>query len=85
MDAPLNIDKLDLADLVAESGEAAWKGGYFAYGTNGAERSTVIYFAVPRASGSASTPTPPRRPSSSSRAAARSCSTPATRTSAPAT
>jgi|SRR5215211_6597355 len=47
MDAPLNIDELDLADLVAESGEAAWKGGYFAYGTHGADKSTVIYFAVP--------------------------------------
>ena len=47
MDAPLNIDQLDLADLVAESGEAAWKGGYFAYGTHGADKSTVIYFAVP--------------------------------------
>ena len=47
MDAPLNIDELDLADLVAESGEAAWKGGYFAYGTHGADKSTVIYFAIP--------------------------------------
>ena len=47
MDEPLNVDQLDLAELVSESGEAAWTGGYFAYGTHGAERSTVIYFAVP--------------------------------------
>ena len=47
MDAPLNIDALDTAELVSESGEAAWTGGYFAYGGSGAERSTVIYFAVP--------------------------------------
>ncbi len=47
MDSPLNIDALDTADLVSESGEAAWTGGYFAYGGNGADKSTVIYFAVP--------------------------------------
>ena len=47
MEAPLNIEDLDLAELVSESGEAAWTGGYFAYGGSGAERSTVIYFAIP--------------------------------------
>jgi quercetin dioxygenase-like cupin family protein len=47
MDAPLNVDQLDLAELVSESGEAAWTGGYFAYGGNGAQKSTVIYFAIP--------------------------------------
>ncbi len=47
MDEPLNVDQLDLAELVSESGEAAWTGGYFAYGSHGADRSTVIYFAVP--------------------------------------
>jgi quercetin dioxygenase-like cupin family protein len=47
MDAPINVDELETASLVSASGEAAWVGGYFAYGGNGAERSTVIYFAVP--------------------------------------
>lgn len=47
MDAPINVDELDTASLVSDSGEAAWVGGYFAYGGHGAERSTVIYFAVP--------------------------------------
>jgi len=47
MDAPINVDDLETASLVSESGEAAWVGGYFAYGGSGADRSTVIYFAVP--------------------------------------
>jgi quercetin dioxygenase-like cupin family protein len=47
MDAPINVDELETASLVSASGEAAWVGGYFAYGGSGAERSTVIYFAVP--------------------------------------
>jgi quercetin dioxygenase-like cupin family protein len=47
MDAPVNVDELETANLVSASGEAAWVGGYFAYGGNGADRSTVIYFAVP--------------------------------------
>jgi quercetin dioxygenase-like cupin family protein len=47
MDAPLNVDDVETAELVAESGEAAWTGGYFAYGGNGADKSTVIYFAIP--------------------------------------
>ena len=58
MDAPINVDELETASLVSASGEAAWVGGYFAYGGNGAERSTVIYFAVPAGSS-------PRRASSS--------------------
>jgi quercetin dioxygenase-like cupin family protein len=48
MDSPLNIDALETADLKSESSaDAEWVGGYFAYGGNGAEASTVIYFAVP--------------------------------------
>ena len=48
MDTPVNIDDLATADLRSTSSEdAEWVGGYFAYGGNGAERSTVIYFAVP--------------------------------------
>ena len=47
MDAPINVDELETASLDSASGEAAWVGGYFAYGGNGADRSTVIYFAVP--------------------------------------
>jgi quercetin dioxygenase-like cupin family protein len=48
MDAPENIDDLETADLESTSSDdAGWVGGYFAYGGNGAEKSTVIYFAVP--------------------------------------
>ena len=48
MDAPLNIDALETADLESTSSDdAEWVGGYFAYGGAGADASTVIYFAVP--------------------------------------
>jgi quercetin dioxygenase-like cupin family protein len=48
MDAPLNIDDLETADLESTStDDAEWIGGYFAYGGNGADKSVVIYFAVP--------------------------------------
>ena len=48
MDSPLNIEALGTADLKSTSSDdAEWVGGYFAYGGNGAEDSTVIYFAVP--------------------------------------
>jgi quercetin dioxygenase-like cupin family protein len=48
MDTPVNVDHLETADLRSTSSQdAEWVGGYFAYGGNGAESSTVIYFAVP--------------------------------------
>jgi quercetin dioxygenase-like cupin family protein len=48
MDSPTNIDELETADLSSTSSDdAQWVGGYFAYGGNGANASTVIYFAVP--------------------------------------
>lgn len=48
MDAPINVDDLEVADLASTSSDdAEWVGGYFAYGGNGAEASCVIYFAVP--------------------------------------
>ena len=48
MDEPVNVDDLETADLKSTSSDdAEWVGGYFAYGGNGAESSTVIYFAVP--------------------------------------
>jgi quercetin dioxygenase-like cupin family protein len=48
MDAPMNVDALETADLSSTSSDdAQWVGGYFAYGGSGANASTVIYFAVP--------------------------------------
>ncbi|MFL5820675.1 MAG: cupin domain-containing protein [Solirubrobacteraceae bacterium] len=48
MESPINVDELETADLRSTSSDdAAWVGGYFAYGGNGANSSTVIYFAVP--------------------------------------
>jgi quercetin dioxygenase-like cupin family protein len=48
MDRPINVSELDTADLESTSSDdAQWIGGYFAYGGNGANDSTVIYFAVP--------------------------------------
>jgi quercetin dioxygenase-like cupin family protein len=48
MDAPVNVDDLEIADLESTSSDdAEWVGGYFAYGGNGANDSCVIYFAVP--------------------------------------
>jgi quercetin dioxygenase-like cupin family protein len=48
MDAPINVDDLEVSDLASTSSDdAEWVGGYFAYGGNGAEASCVIYFAVP--------------------------------------
>jgi quercetin dioxygenase-like cupin family protein len=45
---PLNVDELETVSLTSSgSGDAAWVGGYFAYGGNGADKSNVIYFAVP--------------------------------------
>ena len=48
MDAPVNVDDLEVSDLASTSSDdAEWVGGYFAYGGNGADASCVIYFAVP--------------------------------------
>jgi quercetin dioxygenase-like cupin family protein len=45
---PVNVNDLETADLESTSSDdAEWVGGYFAYGGNGANSSTVIYLAVP--------------------------------------
>lgn len=45
---PINVTDVETSDLTSSaSGDAAWQGGFFAYGGNGAERSTVITFSVP--------------------------------------
>jgi quercetin dioxygenase-like cupin family protein len=48
MDAPLNADAIELTTLTSTaSDDAAWSGGFFAYGGEGAEHSTVITFSIP--------------------------------------
>ena len=45
---PLNVDELATVSLTSStSDDAAWVGGYFAYGGHDADASTVITFAVP--------------------------------------
>ncbi len=45
---PINVDDVELAELTSStSDDAAWVGGFFAHGGDGAAASTVIYFAVP--------------------------------------
>ncbi len=45
---PINVDAVELAELISStSDDAAWVGGFFAHGGDGAVASTVIYFAVP--------------------------------------
>jgi quercetin dioxygenase-like cupin family protein len=45
---PINVDNVETTELTSStSDDAAWVGGYFAYGGNGADRSAVVYFAVP--------------------------------------
>ena len=45
---PIHISEVDNSELRSTtSDDAAWSGGFFAYGGNGAERSTVITFSVP--------------------------------------
>jgi quercetin dioxygenase-like cupin family protein len=45
---PINISDIDNSELSSStSDDAAWSGGFFAYGGNGAERSTVITFSIP--------------------------------------
>ena len=48
MDAPLNADDVEMTTLTSTtSDDAAWSGGFFAYGGEGADRSTVITFSIP--------------------------------------
>jgi len=48
MDAPLNVDAVEMTKLTSTtSDDAVWSGGFFAYGGNGADRSTVITFSIP--------------------------------------
>jgi quercetin dioxygenase-like cupin family protein len=45
---PMNVDSVDTVGLTSStSDDAGWVGGYFAYGGNGADKSAVVYFAVP--------------------------------------
>lgn len=45
---PRNIDKLEITTLTSSTtDDAEWTGGFFAHGGDGADSSTVIYFAVP--------------------------------------
>lgn len=45
---PVNVSRLDTIELTSTStDDAAWTGGFFAYGGAGAQDSTTIYFAVP--------------------------------------
>jgi len=45
---PLNVSAVETSELISSSsGDAAWKGGFFAYGGNGSEQSTVITFSIP--------------------------------------
>jgi quercetin dioxygenase-like cupin family protein len=45
---PINVDNVETAALTSStSDDASWVGGYFAYGGKGADRSAVVYFAVP--------------------------------------
>jgi quercetin dioxygenase-like cupin family protein len=48
MDKPMNVDEVDTVSLASTAtDDAAWVGGYFAYGESGAEATTAIYFAIP--------------------------------------
>jgi mannose-6-phosphate isomerase-like protein (cupin superfamily) len=45
---PINVDGLDMAEFTSSTmDDGYWEGGFFAYGGNGADRSVVIYFAIP--------------------------------------
>lgn len=45
---PVNLTDVETSELTSStSDDAAWAGGFFAYGGNGAERSTVITFSIP--------------------------------------
>jgi len=48
MEKPLNVDDVETVSLTSSAtDDAAWVGGYFAYGGSGSEQSTEIYFAIP--------------------------------------
>lgn len=48
MDRALNVDAVETVSLSSSAtDDAAWVGGYFAYGGSGSEQSTAIYFAIP--------------------------------------
>ncbi len=48
MDKTLNVDDVETVSLESSaSDDAAWTGGYFAYGGNGSEQSAELYFAIP--------------------------------------
>jgi quercetin dioxygenase-like cupin family protein len=48
MDRALNVDDVETVSLESSAtDDAAWVGGYFAYGGSGSEQSTAIYFAIP--------------------------------------
>jgi quercetin dioxygenase-like cupin family protein len=45
---PINVDSVETVELTSSAtDDASWVGGYFAYGGSGAEKSVVIYFAIP--------------------------------------
>jgi quercetin dioxygenase-like cupin family protein len=45
---PINVTAVETSELTSSStADAAWTGGFFAYGGNGAEKSTVITFSIP--------------------------------------
>jgi quercetin dioxygenase-like cupin family protein len=45
---PINVDDVQTVELTSSTtDDASWVGGYFAYGGAGADKSTVIYFAIP--------------------------------------
>jgi len=48
MDKPKNVEEVETVSLASTAtGDAAWIGGYFAFGGSGTEQSTAIYFAIP--------------------------------------
>jgi quercetin dioxygenase-like cupin family protein len=48
MDRALSVDAVETVSLTSSAtDDAAWIGGYFAYGGSGSEQSTAIYFAIP--------------------------------------
>ena len=45
---PINVGAVTMSELTSGTSEdAAWSGGFFAYGGDGAEKSTVITFTIP--------------------------------------
>jgi quercetin dioxygenase-like cupin family protein len=45
---PINVGAVTMSELTSgTSDDAAWSGGFFAYGGDGAEKSTVITFTIP--------------------------------------